>query len=277
MATDAVTRKVLAMLSVLDNVALLEEIARDLGLPDVDDIAGDEKQLYRRICNHINSDALDGSEDGGLGQIMAIRDKLRISLKIAAPDPDDENLAHVIGRSLGYGFALAADAKGDTDGDISEEEKEKVKKKKKKESSSEEEDEDSDDEEEDEGKDSLRDLLKSQKNKNKADRRGANLHNNWSGFGGPFGGFGGPNPGLYGNLGGVGGVNTLGGGGHVDAGFVGKFRELKLDGVIGKPGEKKKLNYRSLVSQIRNAITRGFSDSDIVSAVIRCIPCNSTL
>ena len=144
MATDAETRKVLAMLSVLDNVPLLEEIARDLGFPDVEDIAGDEKQLYRRICNHINSDALDGTEDGGLGQIMAIRDKLRISLGIAAPDPDDENLAAVVGKGLGYGFANDANL---SDGDTSE--GEKAKKKKEKESSSEDNDEDSEDDEQD--------------------------------------------------------------------------------------------------------------------------------
>ena len=61
------------------------------------------------------------------------------------------------------------------------------------------------------------------------------------------------------------------------AGLVGKFRGLKFDGMIGKPGEKKKLTYRSLLSQIKHAVSQGFGDSEVVNAVLKCIPCNSSL
>ena len=63
----------------------------------------------------------------------------------------------------------------------------------------------------------------------------------------------------------------------VNVGGIGRLRELKLSGSIGKPGQKGKLTYSSLLSQIRNAVRRGFDDSEICAAVIRCIDPNTAL
>ena len=68
-------------------------------------------------------------------------------------------------------------------------------------------------------------------------------------------------------------VNAVGAAGVA----LGKLRELKLSGTIGKPGQKGKLTYSSLLSQIKNAIKRGFDDGEICAAVVRCIDPNSAL
>ena len=68
---------------------VLEEIATDLSLTDLDDMKGNLKRLYRKIANHINSDDFDVLEDQGLGPLMSMRDKLRVALNLSAGDPDD--------------------------------------------------------------------------------------------------------------------------------------------------------------------------------------------
>lgn len=53
--------------------------------------------------------------------------------------------------------------------------------------------------------------------------------------------------------------------------MVGRWKELKLSGQIGSPGQKDKLTYSALSFQIESARTRGFSEPEIVAAVIRAI------
>ena len=81
-AVDAHTREVIDMLGLVEDPAVLEEIAADLAphIGDIEAIRGNLRALYRRLTNFINSDAFDGLEDGGLGFTMAARDKLRITL-----------------------------------------------------------------------------------------------------------------------------------------------------------------------------------------------------
>ena len=57
----------------------------------------------------------------------------------------------------------------------------------------------------------------------------------------------------------------------------GKFRELKINGQIGEPGEAGKLSYSSLSYQIHSAQERGYDDADILNAVIRAITPNLSL
>ena len=182
-AVDGHVREVIDMLGLVEDPALLEEIAADLAphIGDIEAIRGNLRALYRRLTNFINSDAFDGLEDGGVGFTMAARDKLRITLNLAAEDPDDN-------------------AK----------------------------------EEEEEYEDMFKDAVQDLK---------------------PLG------------LGEINAVNV----------GLGKLRELKLSGTIGKPGQKGKLTYSSLLSQLRNAIKRNFDDSEICAAVIRCIDPNTPL
>ena len=67
----------------------------------------------------------------------------------------------------------------------------------------------------------------------------------------------------------------------VSPGFAGKafgkFRELKINGQIGQPGEAGKLSYSSLSYQIHSAQERGYDDADILNAVIRAITPNLSL
>jgi hypothetical protein len=42
-------------------------------------------------------------------------------------------------------------------------------------------------------------------------------------------------------------------------------------GQIGDPGQQDKLLYQSLVSQIQNGIEKGYTENEIVMAVVRCV------
>ena len=68
-------------------------------------------------------------------------------------------------------------------------------------------------------------------------------------------------------------VQTVGvtGTGGVNSGSLAKLRELKLSGAIGEAGEKGKLTYSGIASQIRLAASRGFDENEICAAVIRVI------
>ena len=77
------------MLGMVTEVRVLEEIATDLQLSDLDKVKGNIRKLYRKISNHINSDDFDELEDQGLPQLMAMRDKLRLALKLTSGDPRD--------------------------------------------------------------------------------------------------------------------------------------------------------------------------------------------
>ena len=48
-------------------------------------------------------------------------------------------------------------------------------------------------------------------------------------------------------------------------------REFKIQGQIGEPGQKDKLNYQSLISQIESGLKKGYTESEVVTAVIRSI------
>ena len=210
MALDEMTREVLGMLSMVTEAEVLEEIATDLSLTDLDDMKGNLKRLYRKIANHINSDDFDVLEDQGLGPLMSMRDKLRVALNLSAGDPDDIS---------------PGDDKGN----------DKVKKE---ESGSDSDNSDSKSDtsdNDDEFKDALTDLLKPGKKKPVVQSVGVT---------------------------GPGGVN---------AGSLAKLRELKLSGAIGEAGEKGKLTYSGLASQIRLAASRGFDENEICAAVIRVI------
>ena len=52
---------------------------------------------------------------------------------------------------------------------------------------------------------------------------------------------------------------------------VARWKELKINGQIGSPGQKDKLTYTSLSFQIANARQRGFEDPEICAAVIKAI------
>ena len=52
---------------------------------------------------------------------------------------------------------------------------------------------------------------------------------------------------------------------------VARWKELKINGQIGSPGQKDKLTYTSLSFQIANARQRGFEDAEICAAVIKAI------
>ena len=48
-------------------------------------------------------------------------------------------------------------------------------------------------------------------------------------------------------------------------------RDFKLQGVVGDPGQKEKLAYQALISQIEAGLTKGYSDKGVVSAVVRAV------
>ena len=48
-------------------------------------------------------------------------------------------------------------------------------------------------------------------------------------------------------------------------------REFKIQGQIGEPGQKDKLTYQSLISQIESGLKKGYTESEVVTAVIRSI------
>ena len=55
------------------------------------------------------------------------------------------------------------------------------------------------------------------------------------------------------------------------------FRDFKIDGAVGDPGEKDKITYWSLLYQVNAGAHRGFKEAEIIHAVIQAItPENST-
>ena len=48
-------------------------------------------------------------------------------------------------------------------------------------------------------------------------------------------------------------------------------REFKIQGQIGEPGQKDNLTYQSLISQIESGLKKGYTESKVVTAVIRSI------
>ena len=48
-------------------------------------------------------------------------------------------------------------------------------------------------------------------------------------------------------------------------------REFKIQGQISEPGQKDKLTYQSLISQIESGLKKGYTESEVVTAVIRSI------
>ena len=48
-------------------------------------------------------------------------------------------------------------------------------------------------------------------------------------------------------------------------------RDFKIQGVVGDPGQKDKLGYQALISQIESGLAKGYSDKEVVSAVVRAI------
>ena len=50
-----------------------------------------------------------------------------------------------------------------------------------------------------------------------------------------------------------------------------KFKEFKINGKIGKPGQKDRLTFSSLIFQIFNGQKKGYSDSEICDAVVKSI------
>lgn len=48
-------------------------------------------------------------------------------------------------------------------------------------------------------------------------------------------------------------------------------RDFKIQGVVGDPGQKDKLGYQALISQIESGLAKGYSDKEVVSAVVRAV------
>ena len=48
-------------------------------------------------------------------------------------------------------------------------------------------------------------------------------------------------------------------------------RDFKIQGVVADPGQKDKLGYQALISQIEAGLTKGYSDKEVVSAVVRAV------
>ena len=48
-------------------------------------------------------------------------------------------------------------------------------------------------------------------------------------------------------------------------------RDFKIQGVVGDPGQKEKLGYQALISQIEAGLTKGYSDKEVVSAVVHAV------
>ena len=90
MALSPEAVEMVAMLGRVGDAEILEEIAQDIGVETLDTVRGDVRRLYRSIVGRINSDDFDALDDGGVAFIMAARDKLRIHLGLAAPDPNEQ-------------------------------------------------------------------------------------------------------------------------------------------------------------------------------------------
>ena len=48
-------------------------------------------------------------------------------------------------------------------------------------------------------------------------------------------------------------------------------RDFKIQGVVGDPGQKDKLGYQALISQIDASFSKGYEDKEVVSAMIRAV------
>ena len=48
-------------------------------------------------------------------------------------------------------------------------------------------------------------------------------------------------------------------------------RDFKIQGVVGDPGQKDKLGYQAVISQTESGLAKGYSDKEVVSAVVRAI------
>ena len=48
-------------------------------------------------------------------------------------------------------------------------------------------------------------------------------------------------------------------------------RDFKIQGVVGDPGQKENLGYQALISQIEAGLTKGYSDKEVVSAVVSAV------
>ena len=169
-------KEVINMLGLIKEAPLLEEIAEDVGMPELEAARGNVALLFRRIVGHLNSDAFFANEDNGLAFIMAARDKLRVALQITEEDPED-----------------------DVKVEGTEEENNGI---------------------------PLRDPLREFPE-----------------------------------------MPVLNVAARDPVQAISRIRELKINGTIGKPNQKGKLTYSSLMSQIKNAIRRKFEDSDICAAV----------
>ena len=166
MAVQAEKRGVLGMLGLLDNTPILEEIAADLQLPDLEGLNG--PQLYVRITTHLLSPEFAALEDEGMAPLLAIRDKLRQALGLGAGvaplamiQPGDEGLEGFPNGNDGGPDVRRRDARPkreeDSDSSIDEEE--------------EEEEDDDDDEEKDEFQDALDNMEKVREAQEKARRK----------------------------------------------------------------------------------------------------------
>ena len=48
-------------------------------------------------------------------------------------------------------------------------------------------------------------------------------------------------------------------------------RDFKIRGAVGDPGQKDKLGYQALISQIESGLAKGYADNEVVSAVVRAV------
>ncbi len=48
-------------------------------------------------------------------------------------------------------------------------------------------------------------------------------------------------------------------------------REFKIQGIVGEPGQKDKLGYQSLISQIESGLKKQYSETEVVNAVVRAV------
>lgn len=48
-------------------------------------------------------------------------------------------------------------------------------------------------------------------------------------------------------------------------------RDFKIQGMVGDPGQKDKLGYQALISQIESGLAKGYSDKEMVGAVVRAV------
>ena len=116
-AVSAETTQVLTMLGMVTDLAMVEEVATDLGVPDLEHVMGNFRLLHRHTVAWLISVEFSMLDDGGLAFVLAARDKLRVHLGYAAPDPGDEILTAALGPKR-----EASDNAGSQSGDSSSQE-----------------------------------------------------------------------------------------------------------------------------------------------------------